>query len=96
MTFDGIKVQHGKLEMGAADVMQAAKDIEARLDNLENDLNPLRNDWNGSAKQAYADAKAKWDQAMTDMIQLLEQASRGVEASNAEYRAADNRGANRF
>ena len=31
MTFDGIKVQHGHLDAGAADVMKAAKDIEARL-----------------------------------------------------------------
>jgi early secretory antigenic target protein ESAT-6 len=96
MSFDGIKVQHGALDQGAADVLQAARDIESRLDDLENDLNPLRNDWNGAAKVAYADAKAKWDQAMSDMITLLDQASKGVDQSNAEYRAADNRGANRF
>ena len=49
MSFDGIKVQHGNLEQGAADVMKAAKDIEARLDQLESDLNPLKADWNGNA-----------------------------------------------
>ena len=96
MTFDGIKVQHGHLDAGAADVMKAARDIEARLDQLESDLNPLRNDWNGNAKLAYADAKAKWDQAMSEMTLLLQQASQGVDASNAEYKAADARGANRF
>ncbi|CAA9372269.1 MAG: protein of unknown function DUF909 [uncultured Nocardioides sp.] len=96
MTFDGIQVQHGKLEMGAADVMQAAKDIENRLDQLESDLNPLSSDWSGNAKLAYRDAKAKWDQAMTEMITLLQQASQGVDSSNAEYRAADQRGAGRF
>lgn len=96
MTFDGIQVQHGKLEQGSADVMQAAKDIEARLDQLESDLNPLRGDWNGNAKMAYDSAKAKWDQAMTEMITLLQQASQGVDSSNAEYRAADQRGAGRF
>ena len=96
MTFDGIQVQHGKLEQGAADVMQAAKAIEARLDQLESDLNPLRSDWNGNAKMAYDQAKAKWDQAMSEMILLLQQSSQGVDASNAEYRAADQRGAGRF
>ena len=84
MTFDGIKVQHGSLDAGAADVMKAAKDIEARLDQLENDLNPLKSDWNGNAKMAYDQAKAKWDQAMTEMTLLLQQASQGVDASNAE------------
>ena len=42
MSFDGIKVQHGHLDAGAADVMKAAKDIEARLTQLENELNPLK------------------------------------------------------
>ena len=96
MTFDGIQVQHGKLEQGAADVMTAARDIETRLDQLEGDLNPLRGDWNGNAKLAYDSAKAKWDQAMNEMIALLQQASHGVDSSNAEYRAADQRGAGRF
>ena len=96
MSFDGIKVQHGHLDAGAADVMKAAKDIEARLDQLETELNPLRSDWNGNAKMAYDQAKAKWDQAMQEMTLRLQQASQGVDASNAEYKAADARGANRF
>ena len=96
MTFDGIKVQHGSLDAGAADVMKAAKDIEARLDQLENELNPLKSDWNGNAKMAYDQAKAKWDQAMAEMTLVLQQDSQGVDASNAEYKAADARGANRF
>jgi uncharacterized protein YukE len=45
---------------------------------------------------AYDQAKAKWDQAMSEMTLLLQQASQGVDASNAEYKAADARGANRF
>ena len=96
MTFDGIRVQHGRLDQGSADVMTAAKDIEARLDALESELNPLANDWNGNARNAYYEAKKTWDQAMTEMIELLRQASVGVDSSNAEYRAADMRGANRF
>ena len=96
MSFDGIKVQHGHLETGAAGVMKAAKDIENRLDQLESDLNPLKADWSGNAKLAYDDAKKKWDAAMIEMTALLEQASRGVDSSNAEYKAADARGAGRF
>ena len=96
MSFDGIKVQHGHLETGAADVMKAAKDIQARLDQLESDLGPLKADWNGNAKLAYDDAKHKWDVAMVEMTALLQRASQGVDSSNAEYRAADQRGASRF
>ena len=80
---------------GSADVMKAAKDIEARLDQLENELNPLRR--TGTVREeAYDQAKAKWDQAMQEMTLLLQQASQGVDSSNAEYKAADQRGAGRF
>lgn len=96
MSFDGINVQHGKLDQGSADVMAAAKDIQSRLDNLEDELKPLANDWTGAAKEAYREAKATWDKAIADMIVLLEQASANVSTSNDEYKSADQRGAHRF
>ena len=96
MCFDGIHVQHGHLDARAAAVMNAGPDIESRLDQLESELNPRTADWNGNAKKAYDQAKAKWDQAMQEMTLLLQQASQGVDSSNAEYKAADARGANRF
>jgi len=96
MGFDGINVQHGKLDAGSADVMTAARDIESRLNQLEDELKPLASDWTGAAKAAYDDAKAKWDQAISDMIVILQQASQNIATSNEEYKAADARGANRF
>ena len=96
MTFDGIKVEHGRLDAGSADVMTAAKDIQTRLDNLEDELKPLASDWTGAAKEAYREAKATWDKAIADMIVLLQQASSNVDTSNQEYKAADARGAGRF
>jgi len=96
MSFDGIKVEHGKLDTGAADVIAAAKDIEARLNTLEDELKPLASDWTGAAKEAYREAKATWDKAITDMIVLLNQAGQNVDTSNQEYKAADARGAGRF
>lgn len=94
--FDGIKVNHGALSQGAQDLLGAAKGIQSRLDQLEGDLRPLATDWTGSAKEAYAQAKARWDQAIADMILLLQDTSASVDNSNAEYMAADRRGANRF
>ncbi|PUA82890.1 WXG100 family type VII secretion target [Nocardioides currus] len=96
MSFDGINVQHGKLDQGSADVLTAAKDIQTRLDTLEDELKPLASDWTGAAKEAYREAKATWDKAIADMIALLEQASVNVDTSNQEYKAADARGAGRF
>ena len=96
MSFDGIKVEHGKLDTGSADVIAAARDIEARLNTLEDELKPLASDWTGAAKEAYREAKATWDKAIDDMIILLNQAGQNVDTSNQEYKAADARGAGRF
>ena len=94
--FDGIKVNHGALSQGAQDLLGAAKGIQSRLDQLEGDLKPLATDWTGSAREAYVQAKARWDQAIADMILLLQDTGASVDSSNAEYIAADKRGANRF
>lgn len=96
MTFDGINVQHAKLTQGSADVIAGARAIEARLNTLEDELKPLATDWTGAAKNAYAESKATWDRAIADMIVLLERAGKNVETSNAEYMAADGRGAMRL
>lgn len=96
MTFDGINVQHGKLDSGAADVIRGAKDIKTRLETLEDELKPLASDWTGAAKEAYHEAKTKWDNAISEMIVLLNDAGGAVHDSNTEYKAADTRGAGRF
>lgn len=96
MSFDGIKVDHGKLDTGSGDVIAAAKDIEGRLNILEDELKNLQEDWTGAAREAYREAKATWDKAITDMIILLNQAGQNVDTSNQEYKAADARGAGRF
>ncbi len=96
MTQPGIFVQKAKLTQGSADLLKAAKDIEERLNVLENDLNPLKESWHGAAKMAYDDAKAKWDQATSDMTALLTQVGNAVQTSNDGYTAADNRGAAKF
>jgi ESAT-6 family protein len=96
MDFDGLLVDHSGLEAGAQDLRCTVRDIEVRLNRLEADLGPLRSDWTGSAQQAYVSAKARWDSAMEEMRHLLEETSRNVTQSNADYRAADRRGAASF
>ena len=74
----------------------AVKEIDDRLNRLEQELAPLRSDWTGSAQQAYRAAKAKWDWAIKEMRDLLDETSKTVYQSNAEYKAADQRGAASF
>jgi 6 kDa early secretory antigenic target len=96
MNLDGIRVNHAALEQAARDMYQTVKDIDDRMNRLEGELAPLKSDWHGSAQQAYTTAKAKWDWAIQEMRDLLDESSQTVYQSNDEYMAADKRGAAAF
>ncbi len=93
---DGLEVDHGGLDRVADDLVHVVDEIGARLDRLDQELGPLRSSWIGEAQQAYVVAKARWDGAITEMRELLRDTARQVTRSNAEYRAADGRGARSF
>ncbi len=96
MNLDGLRVNHAGLETAAQDLYATVKDIDDRMNRLESELAPLKSDWIGSAQQAYEVSKAKWDWAIQEMRDLLDQTSSTVYQSNAEYMAADRRGAASF
>jgi WXG100 family type VII secretion target len=96
MNLDGIRVQHGALDQAAADMYDTVKKIDERMNRLEGELAPLKSDWHGGAQEAYTRAKAKWDWAIQEMRDLLDESHKTVYQSNAEYMAADKRGAAQF
>jgi WXG100 family type VII secretion target len=96
MELDGLKVDHAGLDRAAEDLMGIVNRIDARMQQLEEELDPLRASWIGEAQQAYAVAKARWDGAVDEMRDLLRSTSQQVTRSDAEYRAADARGARSF
>lgn len=96
MELDGFKVNHAGLAGTADDLMGIVNRIDARMNDLEQELAPLRSSWVGEAQEAYRMAKSRWDGAVTDMRDLLLHTSQQVTRSNAEYRAADARGARSF
>lgn len=96
MDIDGLRVVHSGLDRAADDLRTAVGRIDERLDRLEGELAPLRHDWSGDAQTAYLAAKTTWDRALQEMRDLLDGTGRAVLAANADYRAADQRGAQRF
>jgi 6 kDa early secretory antigenic target len=96
MNLDGIRVRHSALDQAAADMYNTVKAIDDRMNRLESELELLRSDWHGQAQEAYRIAKAKWDWAIQEMRDLLDESHQTVYQSNAEYMAADRRGAAQF
>lgn len=93
---DGLRVNHAALDGAAADMQATVKKMDERLDRLERELEPLRSQWTGAQQESYRVAKAAWDWAMQEMRDLLDESQKTVYQSNAEYMAADLRGAGRF
>jgi len=96
MGFDGLVVNHGGLTEISDHLSKTVKDIDDRMNRLERDLSPLQSDWSGNAQAAYITAKTTWDAAIAEMLLLLADTGRTVGDSNADYRAADLRGATSF
>jgi 6 kDa early secretory antigenic target len=96
MELDGLKVVHAGLDQTADDLMNIVNAIDTRLQRLDQELAPLRAAWIGGAREAYDQAKLRWDAAIVEMRDHLRHTSVQVGRSNAEYRAADARGARAF
>lgn len=94
--FDGLRVHHAGLQAAAQDLRQAVARIDERLDRLEAELAPLRHHWSGQAQQAYLEARATWEAALREMRDLLDRTGVSVQQADADYRAADLRGADAF
>ena len=93
---DGLRVDHAALDQAAQDLSTAVRAIDGRMNDLENELRNLQSDWTGQAKGQYEISKQRWNTAIYEMLTVLGQTSTSVTQSNADYIAADQRGAQSF
>ena len=96
MSLDGLRVNHAALDTAAQNMHATVQKMDQTLNDLESDLQPLVSTWSGDQQEAYRVSKAAWDWAMQEMKDLLDESHRTVYTSNADYMAADKRGAARF
>ena len=93
MELDGLRVNHQGLDQLADDLMNVVNRIDARMTHLDEELVPLRSDWVGEAKVGLHGGEGALGHAINEMRDLLRITSHQVTQANAEYRAADARGA---
>jgi WXG100 family type VII secretion target len=72
----GYKMQFGAVETAGSDLGTGATNIETKLNDMDTALKPLQADWTGEASEAYVQAKAKWNAALSEMKQILTEISR--------------------
>lgn len=94
--FSGLLVNHAALDQMTIDIRSAVQAIGGRLDQLEAELAPLRSEWSGQAQDSYRISKLRWDGAISQMRDLLNQTGAGVNQANASYAQADRAAAATF
>ncbi|HWU28821.1 MAG TPA: WXG100 family type VII secretion target [Microbacterium sp.] len=93
---NGYKMQFGAVDAAGADLVGGAGNIETKLNDMENALKPLQADWTGAASEAYVQAKAQWNSALTEMKALLHDIGRQVSQDSADGQSNENRNVNRW
>lgn len=91
-----LRVGYEALDFAASDIRQAALDIEDQLTALEQRMMGRQADWTGAASEAFTEARLKWDGAMNDMKDILQDVGVQVGLSNEEYQRAEAANARRF
>lgn len=92
----GYKMNFGTVEMAGTDLNSGANNIENKLTEMENALKPLQADWTGSASEAYLQAKAQWNTALSEMKQLLADIGRQVIQDAADGQANEKKNQGRW
>ena len=93
---DGLRVRHGELDAAAEAMYNPVQKMDDSLNSLASDVAPKVATWSGGQQEAYRVSKQAWDFAINELKDLLDQSHQTVYQSNAEYMAADKRGAGRF
>jgi early secretory antigenic target protein ESAT-6 len=96
MSGNGYKMQFGAVDTAGADLVAGAGKIDNKLSQMEDSLKPLQADWTGSASEAYIQAKAKWNAALSEMKVLLSDIGRQVSQDSQDGQSNENRNMNRW
>lgn len=78
-----ITVDYAAMEDAAQVIQTASRTIEDKLSELESQLKKVQ--WEGGDREAYLAHKAKWNQAVADMNQILLQISGAVSTARQGY-----------
>ena len=92
MSGEIIAVNYGAMEDAARALQAGSSTIENLSAELKSQL--VKIDWEGSDQQAYNAQQAKWDNAMTEIRDLLNQVGGAVNTARQGYGDVETQGVN--
>jgi 6 kDa early secretory antigenic target len=96
MAGDFVLANFGTLSDGEAQFMAAYNGLTSTINDLDAQLRGNLSDWEGSAQQAYYQAKAVWDKAIADMGLVIQGLSQVIGTANTNYQDAERTNSSMF
>ncbi|OLB80558.1 MAG: hypothetical protein AUI14_06285 [Actinobacteria bacterium 13_2_20CM_2_71_6] len=93
---DVLVVNFAALQKASADIQSALNTLQSQLAQLERDAAPLVAGWDGTAREAYDVRQAKWQQAATDLSNILRDIKRALDDSAIDYQNTEKRNTSMF
>lgn len=87
-----IQVDYAAMEEAASVIGGSSRTIEEKLSELDGQLKKIQ--WEGGDREAYLAHKAKWDAAIADMNQILNQIGSAVTTARTGYGDTEQAGVN--
>jgi WXG100 family type VII secretion target len=78
-----IKVEYARMEAAHQQMQKISAEIDQKLDALRSKLQQMQ--WEGGDQQAYQAHQAKWDAAVRDINQLLNEIGGAVGIARENY-----------
>jgi WXG100 family type VII secretion target len=85
MTGASIIVTFEQINQASENTKSTAAYMNSELSQLKSDLSQLKSIWVGSTGDSYKALQAKWDQALTDLNQVLSDISTALNQANQVY-----------
>ena len=86
---DYTRANFSGLSAGAENFSLAARALRDELSDLEGKLKANLAQWDGGAREAYWQAKAKWDKAANDMQTIVQALGGAIGDAHQNYQAAE-------
>lgn len=85
-----MKYTFGAIDALAGDIGARVSAIETRLGDLKSKIDNVTAIWEGSANEGFRNTKQQWENAATDMNQVLQKIKIAVDQTNADAQQTEN------
>jgi early secretory antigenic target protein ESAT-6 len=80
-----VLVTFSALANAAQSIQATNSSLNAKLEDLQSQLRPIVSTWTGAASENYQVQQKKWDEAQTDLNNVLLAIGKAVEAAHEAY-----------